>query len=56
MTTDATVTTDDTGAYEDIGYEEKDHVATITFNRPEKLNAFRGNTYAEVTDAVLTAG
>jgi 2-ketocyclohexanecarboxyl-CoA hydrolase len=50
------VTTDGTGAYEDIVYEEKDHVATITFNRPEKLNAFRGHTYAEVTDAVLTAG
>ncbi|MEV7007327.1 enoyl-CoA hydratase-related protein [Streptosporangium sp. NPDC051022] len=42
--------------YEDIVYEEKDHVATITFNRPEKLNAFRGHTYTEVTDALLRAG
>lgn len=42
--------------YEDIRYEEKDHVATITFNRPERLNAFRGHTYAEVADAVERAG
>ncbi|MES9541475.1 enoyl-CoA hydratase-related protein [Actinomadura sp. NPDC000600] len=42
--------------YEDILYQEKDHVATITFNRPDRLNAFRGQTYAEVTDAVLRAG
>lgn len=43
-------------AYDDISYQEKDNVATITFNRPEKLNAFRGQTYAEVTDAVNRAG
>lgn len=43
-------------AYDDISYEEEDHVATITFNRPEKLNAFRGQTYVEVTDAVHRAG
>lgn len=42
--------------YEDILYEEKNHVATITFNRPEKLNAFRGQTYAEVLHAVQRAG
>ncbi|MEU0987455.1 enoyl-CoA hydratase-related protein [Streptomyces sp. NPDC005953] len=42
--------------YEDIVYEEKDHVATITFNRPAKLNAFRGQTYAEVADALQRAG
>jgi 2-ketocyclohexanecarboxyl-CoA hydrolase len=42
--------------YSDITYQEKDQVATITFNRPEKLNAFRGHTYAEVTDAILRAG
>lgn len=42
--------------YEDVLYHEEDHVATITFNRPHKLNAFRGRTYAEVADAVLRAG
>jgi 2-ketocyclohexanecarboxyl-CoA hydrolase len=43
-------------AYEDILYAEKNRVATITFNRPEKLNAFRGHTYAEVADAIHRAG
>lgn len=42
--------------YEDILYEEKDHVATITFNRPHRYNAFTANTYVEVTDALLEAG
>src|SRR5438067_6354302 len=42
--------------YEDVLYHEENHVATITFNRPHKLNAFRGQTYAEVADAVLRAG
>lgn len=42
--------------YQDILYEEADGVATITFNRPEKLNAFRMVTYAEVTDALHRAG
>ena len=42
--------------YSDILYEERDHVATITFNRPEKLNAFRGHTYSEVLDAVHRGG
>jgi 2-ketocyclohexanecarboxyl-CoA hydrolase len=42
--------------YTDILYEEKNNVATITFNRPEKLNAFRGHTYAEVLDAIQHAG
>ncbi|WP_328394051.1 enoyl-CoA hydratase-related protein [Nocardia sp. NBC_00416] len=42
--------------YEDILYSEDDHVATITFNRPQRLNAFRGQTYAEVADATLRAG
>lgn len=42
--------------YQDILYAEKDSVATITVNRPDRLNAFRVNTYAEVTDAILRSG
>ena len=42
--------------YQDILYDETDGVATITFNRPEKLNAFRMITYGEVADAIHEAG
>ncbi|MCC6534353.1 MAG: enoyl-CoA hydratase/isomerase family protein [Burkholderiales bacterium] len=42
--------------YEDILYEEKEGVATITVNRPDSLNAFRMGTYEEVADAVRRAG
>jgi 2-ketocyclohexanecarboxyl-CoA hydrolase len=42
--------------YEDILYVERDRVATITFNRPDRMNAFRGQTYQEVADAVQHAG
>ena len=42
--------------YEDILYEEKDGVATVTVNRPEKLNAFRMSTYEEVAGAIHRAG
>jgi 2-ketocyclohexanecarboxyl-CoA hydrolase len=42
--------------YQDILYEESNGVATITFNRPEKLNAFRMITYEEVTHALHRAG
>ena len=42
--------------YEDVLYEERDAVATITVNRPDKLNAYRTQTYTEVTDALLRAG
>jgi 2-ketocyclohexanecarboxyl-CoA hydrolase len=42
--------------YEDILYEKVERVATITFNRPDRLNAFRAQTYAEVTDAINRAG
>ena len=35
---------------EDLRYEFADHVATITFARPEKLNAFRARTMREFLD------
>ena len=42
--------------YKDILYEETNGVATITVNRPDRLNAFGVGTYAEVTDALLRSG
>lgn len=42
--------------YKDILYDVKDHVATITFNRPDRMNAFRMSTYEEVIEAIQTAG
>ncbi len=41
--------------YSDILYEESDGVATITINRPEKLNALRMVTYEELLDALQRA-
>ena len=41
--------------YEDILYDKSDGVATITLNRPEVLNAFRGQTVLEMTEAVQDA-
>ena len=45
-----------TAQYEDILYEIKDGVATITINRPDKYNAFRAQTCEEMIDAFLKAG
>ena len=41
--------------YEDIIYGVKDHVATITINRPKQLNAFTQKTIYEWEDALRTA-
>jgi 2-ketocyclohexanecarboxyl-CoA hydrolase len=42
--------------YEDILYEANDGVATITINRPDKYNAFRGQTCEELIHAFNRAG
>ncbi|WP_456389657.1 enoyl-CoA hydratase-related protein [Profundibacter sp.] len=42
--------------YEDLIYDVTNMVATITINRPERMNAFRVNTYFEMIDALTTAG
>ena len=39
--------------YEDILYDENNGVATITINRPDRYNAFRGLTCMELLDAPL---
>ena len=35
-------------AYESLQYEVEDHIATVTFNRPEKLNAINGSLRKEI--------
>jgi len=42
--------------YQDILYDEKDHVATITLNRPKVYNAFGPRTCVELIDALQRAG
>lgn len=42
--------------YEDILYAETDGIATITINRPEVYNAFRGRTAEELIHAFQRAG
>jgi 2-ketocyclohexanecarboxyl-CoA hydrolase len=42
-------------AYEDILYEKRDGIATITINRPSVLNAFRAKTVEEMLEAVHDA-
>ena len=43
-------------AYEQILCELKDGVATVTLNRPERLNAWTAQMAAEVRDAITGAG
>jgi 2-ketocyclohexanecarboxyl-CoA hydrolase len=43
-------------SYEDVRYEVRDHVATITIDRPEVHNAFRGRTCEELVQAFQRAG
>lgn len=42
--------------YEDVLYEVKNRVAWITINRPERMNAFRGQTCLELIHAIEKAG
>ena len=42
-------------SYADILYAEADGVATITINRPDKMNAFRAQTCEELIDALNRA-
>ncbi len=42
--------------YTDLIVEHRDHVAYITINRPDKMNAFRGQTCDELIQAVQRAG
>ncbi len=41
--------------YQDVAYEARDGVATITINRPEVRNAVRPRTYEELTHAMTRA-
>jgi enoyl-CoA hydratase/carnithine racemase len=42
--------------FEDITYEVGGGIASITLNRPDKLNALRGQTYEELTAAFRLTG
>ncbi|MCP4228173.1 MAG: 1,4-dihydroxy-2-naphthoyl-CoA synthase, partial [Actinomycetia bacterium] len=42
--------------YTDINFEIRRHVAYITLNRPEVMNAFRGQTCDELIHALHRAG
>ena len=38
--------------YQQIKYDKKDGILTITLNRPDKLNAFTGQMLSELMDAI----
>jgi 2-ketocyclohexanecarboxyl-CoA hydrolase len=42
-------------AYQDILYDKRDGIATITINRPKVLNAFRAETVEEMIEAMRDA-
>src|SRR3954453_20637934 len=42
-------------SYETVLYEVRDHVATVTLNRPEHLNAWTSRLGAELGDAMAEA-
>jgi len=42
--------------FKDILYEERDSVAYIAINRPDVMNAFRGQTVEELLQAFMKAG
>ena len=43
-------------AYQDILFEVEESIATLTFNRPEVLNALKMGTLNEVGEAIRTIG
>ncbi|HEX4109971.1 MAG TPA: enoyl-CoA hydratase-related protein [Solirubrobacteraceae bacterium] len=45
-----------TSEYTDILYDVSDQVATVTINRPDRLNAFTPHTIKEMTAAIHAAG
>ncbi len=51
----APITWESAGEYEDILYDVGDGIAKITINRPERRNAFRPPTLAELRDAFTKA-
>ncbi len=42
--------------FQDLLYDVKDGVATVTINRPDRLNAMRGLTFFELAGAIEMAG
>ena len=41
--------------YQDLIYEKRDRVVTITFNRPHRYNALTQHTFGEFADALVNA-